>query len=529
MAIINGSVPVAGTIAPTDTTDVYPATDPKYQIGGWRECGSVEEMNSIPAQRRRNGMVVSVPNENQNGFVYYQLINGQFTNANFGGNSDVPSTEDRRIFDFIQNTEPTNYNEGQTWLNTNPNSEDLGKVFKAVIINEELTWIHATITENDVKKMLNYVIVENETDMENLKTKKHGMLVFCKENEKEYRYDGAVFEESRNGIQGPQGPQGDKGEKGDPGAAGLQGPAGEQGPAGPAGPQGPQGEQGPRGEKGDKGDPGEAGSDGPKGDKGDKGDPGESGPQGEPGPAADLSNYYTKQEVEDTIAEKGYITTDDVATTINNNTIIKYTSGTEYQPGDVVFISNNMKIRYFKCINATSNNPLNDTTNWEEIEPKVTSDINTENFVSTTGNQSINGVKQFTVFPQVTGTPANSNDLVNMEYVDTIYAKKSDIAQAVHFVGAVDEYSDLANIENPENGSMYIVRNMDTDGNKNGAYIYNGTKWVYTGSTDLNLEVYKLAQAFNFKPDGTWTYTDSEYNSLSTAEKNNGRIYIIQG
>lgn len=69
-------------------------------------------------------------------------------------------------------------------------------------------------------------------------------------------YDGEI---------GPQGEQGPKGDKGDTGA---QGPQGIQGPKGDTGPQGIQGP------KGDKGDTGSQGPTGPQGPKGDKGDPG---------------------------------------------------------------------------------------------------------------------------------------------------------------------------------------------------------------------------------------------------------------
>lgn len=60
MAKIQGSVPVAGFIAPTDSNDVFPVTDPKYQKGGYRVVADVDEMNSITAARREEGMLVHV-------------------------------------------------------------------------------------------------------------------------------------------------------------------------------------------------------------------------------------------------------------------------------------------------------------------------------------------------------------------------------------------------------------------------------------------------------------------------------------
>ena len=58
------------------------------------------------------------------------------------------------------------------------------------------------------------------------------------------------------------------------------------------------GAQGPVGPKGDKGDPGVAGPKGDPGIQGPKGDKGDRGPQGPSGQPADLSNYYTKSEVD---------------------------------------------------------------------------------------------------------------------------------------------------------------------------------------------------------------------------------------
>ncbi len=92
--------------------------------------------------------------------------------------------------------------------------------------------------------------------------------------------DGAQGEtgaQGERGEQGVQGEKGDKGDKGDTGATGPQGPMGEQGPRGEQGepgeqgPIGPEGPQGKRGEQGPQGETGPAGPQGPKGDKGDTG------------------------------------------------------------------------------------------------------------------------------------------------------------------------------------------------------------------------------------------------------------------
>lgn len=157
-------------------------------------------------------------------------------------------------------------------------------------------------------------------------------------------FSGLKGEKGEQGEQGPQGETGPQGEKGDTGETGPQGPQGEKGDTGETG---PQGEQGEKGEKGDTGETGPSGADGkdgadgaaatitvgtvttldageeatvtnagtssaavlnfaiPKGEKGDKGDTGEQGPagaDGKDGTTPDMSNYYTKAEVDEAIA-----------------------------------------------------------------------------------------------------------------------------------------------------------------------------------------------------------------------------------
>lgn len=128
------------------------------------------------------------------------------------------------------------------------------------------------------------------------------------------------------GDQGPRGLDGAKGEPGPKGDQGIQGLTGPQGPIGPIGPVGPKGdrgekgEQGPIGPKGDQGIQGPIGPQGPKGEplrfsdltpdqiaqlKGPKGDPGPQGPAGvggSGGGSVDLSNYYTKADVDAKLA-----------------------------------------------------------------------------------------------------------------------------------------------------------------------------------------------------------------------------------
>lgn len=103
--------------------------------------------------------------------------------------------------------------------------------------------------------------------------------------------DGTNGKDGADGIQGPQG---------EPGIPGIQGPAGEPGKDGAIGPEGPMGSIGPKGETGD------TGAVGPKGEDGITQDIShlatktelESAINGIIIPDVDLTNYYTKEEVD---------------------------------------------------------------------------------------------------------------------------------------------------------------------------------------------------------------------------------------
>lgn len=72
MALITGAVNVTGTLAPTDTDDVYATHDSVYGRGGYREVADLLERNSITLARRSDGMLVYVQSEDK----IYKLENG---------------------------------------------------------------------------------------------------------------------------------------------------------------------------------------------------------------------------------------------------------------------------------------------------------------------------------------------------------------------------------------------------------------------------------------------------------------------
>lgn len=71
MAEFEGTVPIAGLITPTGTTDVYAVTDPIYGIDGFRNVPTKIERNAITTKRRRAGMVVGTQNDGK----YWRLKN----------------------------------------------------------------------------------------------------------------------------------------------------------------------------------------------------------------------------------------------------------------------------------------------------------------------------------------------------------------------------------------------------------------------------------------------------------------------
>ena len=66
-----GGVGILGFISPMDTMDTYAVIDPLYGIDGLRNVDTIAEMNAIPFERRRAGMLVGV----NGGDIFYKLKN----------------------------------------------------------------------------------------------------------------------------------------------------------------------------------------------------------------------------------------------------------------------------------------------------------------------------------------------------------------------------------------------------------------------------------------------------------------------
>lgn len=96
MAEIKGTN-VASKIVPYTTSDNYATHDEEYGRGGYRTVNTVAEMNAIPADRRKEGMLVYVKNDK-----YYRLNSSNtFVDAEIGssGGGDI----------YIVNTDNLNF------------------------------------------------------------------------------------------------------------------------------------------------------------------------------------------------------------------------------------------------------------------------------------------------------------------------------------------------------------------------------------------------------------------------------------
>ena len=109
MADIKGTN-VASKIVPYTTSDNYATHDEEYGRGGYRTVNTVAEMNAIPADRRKEGMLVYVKNDK-----YYRLNSSNaFVDAGIGssGGGDIYIVDtDKLNFELISDGKTATNNE----------------------------------------------------------------------------------------------------------------------------------------------------------------------------------------------------------------------------------------------------------------------------------------------------------------------------------------------------------------------------------------------------------------------------------
>lgn len=80
---------ISSPLVPFTKDDKYATHDETFGRGGYRSVSSIAEMNAIPAERRKEGMLVNVLNDR-----IYQLKNNSFVDAGLGsggGGTPAPS------------------------------------------------------------------------------------------------------------------------------------------------------------------------------------------------------------------------------------------------------------------------------------------------------------------------------------------------------------------------------------------------------------------------------------------------------
>lgn len=86
MAETIGGTNVPNRIVPYTTDDTYATHEEQYGRGGYRAVSTVDEMNAISAERRKEGMLVKVTTTG----IYYTLKNGKFVEEDFTGSGGGP-------------------------------------------------------------------------------------------------------------------------------------------------------------------------------------------------------------------------------------------------------------------------------------------------------------------------------------------------------------------------------------------------------------------------------------------------------
>lgn len=152
MAKIEGGVPIAGFVSPTDESDTYAVTDEKYQRGGYRSVDNYTEMQNIPEDRRSIGMLVFVREEKK----VYRLEENGFVIPPGGGEGGGDS-----VFAYESPTEPTDPELNELWLNT---STGVISVYKEVT-NDDGSTTNKWVSQLDSLEGLDFenVLYNNNT------------------------------------------------------------------------------------------------------------------------------------------------------------------------------------------------------------------------------------------------------------------------------------------------------------------------------------------------------------------------------
>ena len=101
MSTYPGSVPVGGFFAPTDTSDVFPVTDSRFNLGGHHEVTDSTERDAIPSARRREGMTCYTQSDRKTWQLQSGILNINWIDitgtGGAGGTGDLSYTHNQVV------------------------------------------------------------------------------------------------------------------------------------------------------------------------------------------------------------------------------------------------------------------------------------------------------------------------------------------------------------------------------------------------------------------------------------------------
>jgi hypothetical protein len=97
MSRYTGTIPLSGQISPRDTRDDYPTHSDEFVLGGYRSVLTLTDRDNIPSERRKNGMIVYVVEEEKS----YILKENSWVDDSV--QITVQSLDDSVVFDDVEN------------------------------------------------------------------------------------------------------------------------------------------------------------------------------------------------------------------------------------------------------------------------------------------------------------------------------------------------------------------------------------------------------------------------------------------
>lgn len=153
---ILGGVPIMGFISPNNSYDTYPVIEPLYGIDGVRNVDNLLELNDIPDERRRAGMLVGV----FGGSVFFKLKDIEW-DGTIDDWDEIELTLKKDVVKYIDKETPTGL------IN---NANTIFELSHIPINGSEHVYLNGLLLENGTDSdymiygnaiMFNYPLIEN--------------------------------------------------------------------------------------------------------------------------------------------------------------------------------------------------------------------------------------------------------------------------------------------------------------------------------------------------------------------------------